>query len=376
MSTGETFNFEQVYRGPDACKFKFSLVNTGEAIYYLSEDKIMMVTLAYADPIEVQWMRATSPVIFAGIDEFETSYGPLNNNQCDLVTGAYNSILKELWFSWPTGNNSCPNISLVFNLTRGQEAADLIDHGFTAFTVYESDRLPTVGDWLIELGVCERNELPPIEPEIEPIASPASVWNSSENPDLPADADSLCAALANKYPEDFCAPCAGSKRFVMASAVDKTLKEYADTTYYREMLENGFYALRGYSSILQSGSENLKIDAEKNCRLLKTEFKADPQTSPNTLYADVAFGAEASCMTWKNIRPVYPDGTVRPGVELRCLSDFTLAQHAANQTRPGLDALFPTAVRGKFLAYRLRITGTGGGSCFSSVQMSVARAQQ
>jgi len=383
VSTGKTFNFEQIYRGQDALKYKFSLVNTGTEHFYLSADKLMVMTLSDANPLEVPWMRATSKLIFEGIDQFETQYEGLNNDACDLVSGAYNSILKELWFSWPSGDKTCPDVSLVFNLTRGQEAADLVDHGFTAFCVYESDRLPTVGDWLVQMGVCDLEQMPPSIKEGDPatdpitvIAAPTSIYNETENPDLPADPDSLCAALANKYPEDFCALCTGRRRFVMASATDRALKEWADTIYYREMLENGFYVLKGYSTILQSGSENLNIDAEKNCRLLKTEFKADLQTTPNILYADIAFGTQASCMTWRNIRIVEPDGTTQPGVPLKCITDFTAAQHIANQTRPTPDARFPTAVRGKFLAYRLRILGTGGGSCFSSVQLDVARAEQ
>jgi hypothetical protein len=383
VSTAEIWNFEQIYRGPDAMKFKFSFVNTGDEHFYLSEDKIMVMTLSDANPIEVSWMRPSSPVIFAGINEFETSYGILNNDACDLVTGGYNSVLKELWWSWPTGDNSCPDVSLVFNLTRQQQAADLVDHGFTAFCVYESDRLPTVADWLVELGVCDRAELPPTikegEPasdDVEPTGSPTCIWNATEDPDLPASADSLCAVLAEKYPEDFCASCSGRKRFVMADAEDRCLKEYADSVFYREQLVNGFYVLQAYDSILESGSENLRIDQEKVCKELTAEYAAQPQTSPSTLLAWIGYGAQADCLSWRNIRPVSPDGTVQAGVELRCLSDFSASQHQANQTRPGFGASFPTAVRGKFLAYRLVCRGTGGSFCISSIQMNIARAEQ
>jgi hypothetical protein len=382
VSTAEIWNFEQIYRGPDAMKFKFSFVNTGDEHFYLSEDKIMVMTLSDANPLEVPWMRPSSPVIFAGINEFETSYGILNNDACDLVTGGYNSVLKELWWSWPTGDNSCPDVSLVFNLTRQQEAADLVDHGFTAFCVYESDRLPTVADWLIELGVCDRTEMPPTIKEgdpasddVEPTGNPTCIWNATEDPDLPASDDSLCAALENRYPEDFCKGCVGTKRFVMASAVDRTLKEYRDDVLYREMLESGFYVQNGYDSILRSGSESLRIDAEKVCRGLKVEFQAAPQTSPSTLLGWVGYGAEASCMSFKNLRNVNPDGTVDPGIALRCLSDFSSAQHIANQTRPGVPGYFNASVRGRFLAYQLVVRGTGGAFCISSVGLDVAKAE-
>ena len=381
VSTGETWNFEQIYRGQDACKYKFSLVNTGDEHFYLSNDRLLMMTLSDANPIEVQWMRATSKLIFDGIDEFQTTYTALNNDQCDLVTGGYNSVLKELWFSWPTGENLCPNVSVVFNLTRGQEAADLVDHGFTAFCVFESDRLPTVADWLQELGVCTRAALPPLVkegpsiPAVAATSSPTSIWNATENPDLPAAANSLCAVLQNKYPEDFCAPCAGIKRFVMASAVDFCLKEYADGLYYREMLENGSYALNGYDSILQSGSENLRIDEEKACKGLKVEYKAEQQTTPSTLLGWLGYGAEASCMRFKNLRNVNADGTVKAGIDLRCLSDSTASEHAANRTRPALPGYFNAAVRGRFLAYRLKVAGTGGGFCVSMVGMEIAKAE-
>lgn len=382
VSTGETWNFEQIYRGQDACKYKFSLINTGEFVFYLSEDKIMLVTLSDANPIEVPWMRPTSPVIFAGISAFETAYGILNNDQCDLVTGGYNAVTKELWWSWPTGSNSCPDVSLVFNLTRGQEAADLVDHGFTAFCVFESDRLPTVNDWLVELGICDRAELPPSIKEGDPVVPPAtavpnpqSIWNSTENPDLPADPNSLCALLGNKTAEDFCAPCTGTKRFVMASAVDRALKEYRDDVYYREMIENSVYVLNPYTSILESGSENLRMDQEKVVKGLKVEYKAVSQTTPSMLLGWLGFGAEASCLSFKRLRNVNADGSTNEGIELRCLTEFTEAQHAANQTRAALPGYYNAAVRGRFLAYRLAVRGTGGGFCISMVGMDTAKAE-
>ena len=383
VSTGETFNFEQIYRGQDALKYKFSLVNTGTEHFYLSADKLMLMTLSDANPIEVPWMRATSKLIFEGIDQFETTYGILNNDQCDLVTGGYNAILKELWFSWPTDENLCPNVSVVFNLTRGQEAADLVDHGFTAFCVYESDRLPTVADWLVELGVCDRSEMPPTIKEgdpasddVEPTSSPTSIWNETENPDLPASPESLCAVLANKYPEDFCKGCVGIKRFVMASAVDRALKEYADGLYYREMIENSLYVLNPYDTILQSGAENVGLDQEKVCKGLKVEYKAEPQTTPSTLLGWLGYGAEASCMRFKNLRIVNPDMTTDNGVPLRCLTEFSEAQHDANNTRASMPGYFNAAVRGRFLSYRLAIRGRGGGACFSMIGLDIAKAEQ
>lgn len=383
VSTDEIWNFEQIYRGPDAMKYKFSLVNTGDAHYYLSQDKLMRVTLADADPQEVSWMRASSIVIFEGIDAYATLYGALNNDQCDLVTGGYNGPLKEMWFSWPSGSNSCPNVSMVFNLTPGQEAADLVDHGFTAFCNYESDPLPTVADFLVEQQLCTVQEmLAQTLKEGSPVTTssaisnpPSSIWNLTENPDLPADPNSLCSRLATKYPEDFCKSCAGITRFVMASASDYCLKEYRDDLYYRERLVGSSYIQDGYGSIIESGAEDLGIDAEKVARMLKVEYKAELQTTPNLLYADIAFGVEANCRVWKNIRKVQPDGTIDDGVPLRCLTEFDIATHEANQTRAGKDATFPCSVRGKFLSYRLRIDGTGGGACISKVQLDVARAE-
>ena len=383
VSTGETFNFETIYKGQDCLKYKFSLISTGDSIFYLSDSKLLMMTLSDASPIEVPWMRATSSIFFEGIDEFRTSYSALNNDACDLITGGFNSVLNELWFSWPSGDASCPDVSLVFNLTRGQESADLVDAGFSAFTVFESDRLPTVSDWLQELGICDRSEMPPTvkegaptESDVEPTAAPNSIWNSTENPDLPADADSLCAALGDKTAEDFCAGCSGRKRFVMASAVDFTLKEYRDDVFYREMVENSVYVMKGYDSILESGAENLRIDAEKVCKGLKTEYKAAQQTTPNTLYGWLGYGAEASCLTFKSLRNVNPDGTVDAGIPLRCLSDFDAAQHAANQTRPGVPGYFNASVRGRFLSYRLAVEGTGGAFCISMVALDIAKAEQ
>lgn len=176
--------------------------------------------------------------------------------------------------------------------------------------------------------------------------------------------------------EDFCAGCVGKKRFVMASATDRALKEYRDDLFYREMIESSAYVQNGYDTILQSGSENLRIDWEKNVKGLKVEFQARAQTTPNTLFGWIGYGAEANCVTFKNLRNVEADGTVEAGIPLRCLTELTEAEHAANQTRPALPAYFNAALRGRFLAYRIAVRGTGGGSCFSAVWLDVEQAER
>ncbi len=385
VASEEVFNFEQVYRGKDAMKFKHSLVNTGDEHLYWAEDKIMMMTLADANPIEVPWMRATSSVIFDGINEIDASYLPVNGEVCNLVSGGYNANFREVFWSWPSGDNTCPDVTLVFNLTTRQFAADLVDHGFTAFCLYESDQMETIMEWLNDQKICTVQELIsslvkeglPLDTTSTFTDAPTSIWNATEDPDLPKDNDSVCGRLQTIFLDDICKGCPGEKVFVMASASDYCLKSYEDQVFYRERLDalRTTYLQEGFKSVLQSGAESLKIDDEKNLSEIKVQYKADLQTTPNLLYCWAGFGAEANCLEWKLLRNVIPDNTINDGVELRCLTDLDVAQHTAQGIRSSLDAHFHASMRGRFLSYKLIVQGTGGGSCYSDVRMRIAQSQ-
>lgn len=379
-----TFVFEEVYSGQDALKYKYSLVNVGDAIYYWSEDRLLKFTSFDKRPQELSWMRASSNAVFDGLQSDELTFDEFNEDACEAFIGGYNAQYKELWFSWPTGDENCPSMSLVYNLTTNEEGADFVDAGFTAFHWFEGRRTSTLIEWLEELEACARESLlgetikegDPVDLVSDAFTDPIqSIWNATEDTDLPSDSDSLCARVQNSWIRDVCKPCDALARFVMAAAADKALKEYTDTQYYREHLSSSVYVLDGYDTVIESGLDDFKFDEEKVINELRVTFTATAQTTPNLLYGYVGYGPAPDCITWEQLRFYDEDScdTLLEGVALECLTDKTAQEHADDWTRPDDSAAFPTEVRGKFIGYRLKIEGTGGGSSFSKVALSVSK---
>lgn len=139
--------------------YEHSLINTGNAHIYGSHNGIYVVTSSDPRPVRYEWIHKADAAIYVGIDAatlggFEglSPFGPINKEQCEQFVGGYNELTEELWFSWPTDDNACPNMSLVLNLR--YSAADLVDHGFTAFVNYKPDYRPSIRDWLNSECVC------------------------------------------------------------------------------------------------------------------------------------------------------------------------------------------------------------------------------
>jgi hypothetical protein len=243
----EVFNFEQIYTSSqssgDALKYKFSLINCGDLHLYLGESDAWIFTQFDFRPIMVPWITKACGMIFNGIAEDDATYSPLNEEACNLVTGGYNERTKEAYLSWPSGSNLCPDVTLRFNMK--YQAGDFIDHGFTAFHTFRKELRPTVGEWLEDLGVCDRGTQVATGPRDGAICPgdqdvvvnpPLYLRNPTENPALPIHPDSLCARLQGKTLDDFCRDCAAPATFIMASATDFCLKQAEDDIYYRERL--------------------------------------------------------------------------------------------------------------------------------------------
>lgn len=242
----DVFNFEDIYKGSqstgDALKYKFSLINAGDIHLYLGEHDCWAFTQFDTRPVMVPWITKACAMIFNGITEDDATYERINEELCNLVTGGYNERTKEAYLSWPSGDNACPDVTLRFNLK--YSAADLVDHGFTAFQTFRKELRPTFGAWLEELGVCDRGSQVASGSRDGAICPNSStdeatllyMRNATEDPDLPVDPQSLCARLQGKTLDDFCRDCAAPDTFIMASAGDFTLKQWEDDVYYRERL--------------------------------------------------------------------------------------------------------------------------------------------
>lgn len=371
------FSFEPLYRGPNVPKFEHTLVNTGREHVYLSDNGIYSIAANNPVPVRPEWVHKASGAIYTGVGDdvlggFEglESFGPINVTACKQAVGGYNPETEEVWFSWPTDNNICPNMSLVLNLRYG--AADIVDYGFTAFTSYIPDDRPTVRDWLFDQSVCERDgtfikEGLPIGGEGDITNPPTYLWNSQENPTLPLHEDSWCARLGDLRLEDLCDNCEVRAIFIGASALDFTLKEFDPDVFYRERYDSEAeeYEQDGYYTLIQSDLSHWDQDVEKLIKTVLVDYDAMVQEPPSTLYAEVAYASQPRCTTWKSIGES----------ELRCLTEQTEAEHDAYNTRPDLVARYQTYYRGRYIGYRFFSNGVGGSACYSRVMLAIARAQ-
>ncbi len=377
----DVFNFERIHGSADedsgsALKYKYSLINTGEAHIYAGQSDVYVFTQFDTRPVSVPWITRAAGFMFNGIVEDDATYNPINNEACELVTGGWSSETREAYISWPTGGNMCPDVTLRLNLK--YQVADIVDHGFTAFKAFSPDGRPTVGQWIEDQGICPRGSqvstrlvdgsvCEPGEPVENP---PLYIRNPEEDPDLPVHPESLCARLAGKTMDDYCRNCPTTVVFIGASSADFSLKQLEDAVLYRELLLPGFdesyaaysctghfYEHVGYDAVMQTGAETFRIDDEKMIKSVTIEAEPWAQAIPSDIECEVAYGAQDSCMTWKALQTL----------SYRCLTEFDRAQHLANKTRPDSRFGFPSWSRGVYLASRFRIPGIGGGGTFSGV---------
>lgn len=376
----DVFNFERIYQGGNALKYKFSLINCGDQHIYLGESDVYAFTQFDTRPIAVAWITRASGIIFNGLTEDDASYDPINRDACDLVTGGWSDEKQEAWLSWPTGDNICPDVTLRFNLKFN--AADLVDHGFTAFLTFRADSRPTVGEWIEDLGICPRGSTVAqgikdgvvcTGSQSEVANPPLYIRNPTEDPDLPVHADSLCSRLAGQTIEDYCQDCAATATFIMASATDFCLKQYEDGTYYREQLGGNVYAYDdyacqgeyythvGYDTVMQEGANDFRNGDEKMIKMVGIEAEPIPQSTPSQLECEVGYASTSNCFTWKTIRPL----------SFACQTNKSAAQHSAAATRPDGTFYFPTFRRGRYISTRFRISGIGGGGKFSGLSKMI-----
>lgn len=380
-------NFQEIYRGPDGIEYDNSLINTGGSHVWVASSGFMVLGEYDRTPQRLEWMYKADATFYNGIPgewlrDFDglSGFGGVNKEQCHNVIGGFNSERKQLWFSWPTDDNECANMSLVLNPV--YQTATIVDHGFTAFCVYRPDYTTALRDFLAEYAGCDPADLiMPKEGEplvVVPGYAPAYIRNEGEDPDLPADANSICGYLGGLTLEDLCEACSTDAIFAMASALDKTIKELTTDQYFREEYLDpgltypcpqtvpGAYRLAGYYSLLQSDASDFRTKAEKLINKLHIESVAEEQTTPNLLFCHVGYGAQPSCLTWDRSAPART---------LECLTTKTRNQHTLQNTRPDTLPTFNFHRRGVHLAWRFFVKGTGGGSCFNGVTVSVRSPQ-
>lgn len=229
------------------------------------------------------------------------------------------------------------------------------------------------------------------------------ILNPTEDPDLPSHQDSLCAALGDQRIEDICAKCVKPPVFVMASTVDKSLKQYRSDVFYRETFHEltpdetgvvdpadlaaspyapycdgdviGYYTQDGYPTMLQTDLAEHGTPRDKILSEVVLDFSSTPETDPSRLHCDSAASPspDPGCAIWKEATP-------KGGYEAGCLSHRDDDGHESNTSRRGKQPKFQMYRRGKWLAYRISVRqgdkaeNTGGDISFTSIEPRIRRA--
>jgi hypothetical protein len=385
------FTFEEIYSGPNRIAFQYSLANAGDTHYYLSFDSVYRLRESDRSPTMEPWMHKAAGAIYVGVAaEYFKSFAllspsePVNLAACDQVIGYYRKETDELFFSWPTGTATCPNLTLRMALRYA--GSDLIDYGFTAFAEFNSDTRPSVIDWLVDQQLCNWDssfaelikEGIPYSVDLATFPNPPDcLINPTEDPTLPSSENSWCARLGRKTIDDFCAACDDQITFIGASASDKTLKEFDDEIYYREELSDfgaeldcpytseATYARNGYTSLAQHDLIDYGVKLEKTIERVVIDFDALDQSTPGQLYVSVAYARNAHCPTWSEVR----------NKPFSCISDYSDEAAAFYHVRPNEMPVFKFMRRGGFIGLRWYLTGTGSGGCFTKVTRRMRIAQ-
>lgn len=356
--------------------YEFSLVNKQDAHIFGSHNGIYVATASDPRPQRYEWMHLADGAIYSGVNSAILGgfvgmdpFGPINQEQCGQFIGGYDPVKEEVWFSWPTQDEDCPNMSLALNLR--YSAADLVDYGFTAFASYKPDYRPTVRDWLNSEGVCPVS-ISDFVKEGLPLDTdggdaPLYIWNETENPLATIHPDSWCARLNGTTEPDLCDDCDASPAFLSASASDYTIKEWNDEVFTRTEWDNNLlqYAASGYYTLLQSDMSEIGTADEKIIKQVLWDYVAEDQEPPSNLVAEVGFGSQPRCARWVSLGER----------ELKCLTEKDEEQHIADNTRPDLAAKFQSWRRGRYIGHRVYIEGVGGSCCFSRAVLSISKAQ-
>lgn len=408
------FIFQTYYENKDGERclaYRNTLVQYGNAHYFMGTDAIYKVDNFTDGPEPVEWLNKSAITIFTSINS------RCCESPCAGVWSHGNGADRkdrEIWFSWPKGDNCMPTETLAAQPET--KFTDLIDAGFTAFANYQNDPRPTIADWLRSLCICDADDISGYKhglPRADQVCSvtPVRFMTSEsitfedievEDYDVAeADADSLYSILGDRSTDDFCVECNNEYRFIAASARDKCIKEMGGALS-REFCSNaetgvgtvvgtfnlrtfaGSYFVDGYDSVIRIGPIGFgKSTIEKTVNSLIAELEADPDINKLVVamrlgYAYSPLDANSDKITWtKYIRQ-----------PLRNPQTLTPDEYRAANLRPARGLRFPLYQTGRYFFVEMMITGLedqnniqsafrpaiGGPSHFSSIRAEVRRA--
>jgi len=387
------FNFQKKYspgESKDRCLFyRNTLISDGENHFYLGVDGIYAYNLYTARPERIEWMHVGSKELFDTI----------NPGCCDNHIAEFNTVTKELWFSWSTtGNeNCCPDKTLVVNLKYPDVST--VDFGFTAFTHYQSDPRPTIRDFILDNCICTPAELNTLGhgfvkeglPRVDQTPSCTPRTSIYSNTDImvdgaavedytktTADTGSLCDLLGDSLLEDLCGDCDSEITFIGASSEDLCLKQIGEV-YLRERCTNpaatgttggsgytsslGTYADDPYTTKIRTGPMGFGANQqEKEIGWFGLGLLPELQVTPLAVECRIGRSAEASDPNNELCAIVWDE---QDNKVLECQDANSEADHESDGTRAFQMVEWPMFYQGYFLYWELTIAGVGGPVCFN-----------
>lgn len=392
------FDFSKRYPaerpGDRTLAFPNTLVSIGSKHFYMGVDGVYQYDFYLPEPSRVEWIHLATKRIYDTIDA----------GRCNTHVGGYNLRKKAIWFSWIKTGEDCPTETFLINTE--YPWTSYLDCGFTAFANWNPRKAMSLRSWMLNNCVCTSEEMEenglgllneggtcfPLAPVSCP-SRPMSFWTQQELVDgdissedftkVTADADSLCTMLGGVTPAELCdaeaqaGQCNAAELFVMASSQDGCLKESA-TVFYREFCTNtqgcGTYEQRGYRPLLRSGPVSLGApEVLKTVQGFEMEVHPPEQTIPARVGVRLGMSADAQdpneaagkcVIMWQSLDPY----------ELKCRSEITAEQHAADGTYPDETFIWPVEMQAYYLYFEIEVFNdrvsppdTGCAVCWSRV---------
>lgn len=366
-TAGPVFVFTELYRGKATPKFPHGFVDTGKAHFFMTEDSIYSMNPYDRSPNRLPWLYLASGAIYKGLDATLLNsapsgvnpFGAINKSQCLFPCGGYDENKLAIWFSWPSGSNTCNDTTLI--LWPEYSKAAILDHGFTAFTSHRPDFRLNLRDFLGMFNICDPSALINVKEEatcqgsITPTAYDY-LYNSTEDASMDMDPDSAIAAMCGYCLDDLCSTCDSNFRFLMASAQDKTIKQFEPDMQIREMFTGvtpqaypisdiGCYTDFGYVSFMQGDYSQFGLRQEKLVQSANLSVTAPVQDPPGNLYFQVGSSNQPNQMDWWDDDP-WPLEGLDGGA-------------ASGSVRAGQFPAYRFHVVGAWISWRFWVTGVG-----------------
>lgn len=400
----QVFQFTKRYapeNGENCLFYPRTLVSKGDEHVYAGEDGIYTYSLFMDKPKRPDWVHKASSVMFDSI----------NVDACSAHVAGYNPELKEIYFSYATGENTIPNETLVINSE--YPFAYVLDHGFSAIVSYTFRGSETLvrdfirdrcicddasaasfwGDFVKEGGFCTEEEAvscptPPTSIYTTVTRTETDGAESVEVEDweeASAAVDSLCEQLDGLTLASICEEevhadeCNSGKRFVVASSTDYCLKEFSES-FLREICtvftDCGTYTQNGYKSILRSGPISAGApEKDKQWLALILEASNVDQATPSQFSLRIGNHSQAVDPNADSCGIIWDTQDAK---DIDCLSGATAEEHQAANTRPSATYRWPLYYEAVYLYWELTVENpdvspvdTGGECCLSRLTLDM-----